>query len=40
MKRTKDSLKNLQDDIKHANIHITEVPEREKRKGLRKYLKI
>ena len=30
MKRTKDSLKNLQDDIKHANICIMRVPEREK----------
>ena len=41
MKRIEDSLRDLWDNIKRTNIRITGVPEEEeKRKGLRKYLKI
>ena len=40
MKRIKDSLRDLWDNIKLTNIQIIGVPEEEeKRKGLRKYLK-
>ena len=34
-----DSLRDLWDNIKHTNIYITRVPEREKRKGQKTYLK-
>ena len=36
MKRTEDSLRDLQDNIKHTNIRIIEVPEEEKNKGYEK----
>jgi len=39
MKRTEDSLRDLWDTIKHTNIRITEVPEEEEKKGMRKFLK-
>ena len=40
MKRIKDSLRDLWDNIKFANIRIIEVPKKKRnRKGLRKYLK-
>ena len=39
MKRIEDSLRDLWDNIKHTNIPIIGVPEEEKKKGLRKYLK-
>ena len=39
MKRNKDSLRYFQINIKSTNIHIIEIPKREERKGLRKYLK-
>ena len=41
MKRNEDSLRDLWDNIKHNNICITGVPEREERerKDQRKYLK-
>ena len=39
MKRTKDSLRDLRDNIKHTNIQIIGVPEEEERKGMRKFLK-
>ena len=40
MKRIEDSLRDLWDNIKWTNIHITGVPEEEeKEKGMRKYLK-
>ena len=39
MKRNEDSLTDLWDNIKHTNIHIIWVPEGEKRKDPRKYLK-
>ena len=38
-KRIEDSLRDLWDNIKCTNIRIIGVPEEEKRKGLRKYLK-
>ena len=38
MKRNEDSLRDLWDNINHTNIPITRVPEREDRKGLKKYL--
>ena len=38
MKRTKDRLRDLWDNIKHTNIPIIGVPEEEK-KGVRKFLK-
>ena len=38
MKRTEDSLRDLWDNIKRANIRIIGVPEEEK-KGMRKFLK-
>ena len=39
MKRNKDSLRDLWDNIKRSNICILGVPEGEERKDLRKYLK-
>ena len=36
MKRTKDRLRDLWDNIKHTNIPIIGVPEEEKRKGYEK----
>ena len=39
MKRIEGSLRDLWDNIKHTNIRIIGVPEEEKKKGLRKYLK-
>ena len=39
MKVNENSLQNLWDNIKHTNIHIIWVPEGEKRKDPRKYLK-
>ena len=39
MKRIEDSLRDLWDNIKHTNIRITVLPEEEKKKGMRKYLK-
>ena len=39
MKRNEDSLRDLCDNNKHTNICIVGVPEGEKRKDLRKYLK-
>ena len=39
MKRNEGSLTDLWDNIKHTNIHIIWVPEGEKRKDPRKYLK-
>ena len=40
MKRNEDSLRDLWDNIKHNNIHITGVPEEKReRKDPRKYLK-
>jgi len=38
MKRTKDRLRDLWDNIKHTNIPIIGVPEEEE-KGVRKFLK-
>ena len=38
MKRNKDSLRDLWDNIKRTNIHIIRVPEGEERMDLRKYL--
>ena len=38
-KRIEDNLRDLWDNTKHTNIQIIGVPEEEKRKGLRKYLK-
>ena len=39
MKRNEVNLRDLWDNIKHTNIHTIMVPEGEKRKGPRKYLK-
>ena len=39
MKRNKDSIRDLWDNIKCTNVCIIGVPEGEERKGLRKYLK-
>ena len=39
MKRNEDSLRDLWDNIKHNNIRIIGVPEEEREKGPRKYLK-
>ena len=39
MKRIEDNLRDLWDNAKYTNIRITGVPEEEKKKGLRKYLK-
>ena len=39
MKRIEDSLREIWDNIKHTNIRIIGVPQEEKKKGLRKYLK-
>ena len=36
MKRTEDSLRDLWDNIKHTNIRIIGVPEKEKKKGYEK----
>ena len=36
MKRTKDSLRDFKDNIKHTNIQIRGVPEEEKKKGYKK----
>ena len=36
MKRTKDSLRDLWDNIKHTNIQSIGVPEEEKKKGYEK----
>ena len=38
-KRNEDSLRDLWDNIKHTSIRIIGVPEEEKGKGQRKYLK-
>jgi len=39
MKRCEDSLRDLRDNIKCSNIQIMGVPEEEKKKGMRKFLK-
>ena len=39
MKRTEDSLRDLWDHIKCTNILIIGVPEEEKKKGMRKFLR-
>ena len=39
MKRTKDSLRDLWDNIKHTNIQIIGVPKEEEKKGMRKILR-
>ena len=39
MKRNEKSLRDLWDNIQHTNILIIWVPEEEREKGLRKYLK-
>ena len=39
MKRAEDSLRDLWDHIKCTNIQIIGVPEKRKRKGMRKFLK-
>ena len=39
MKRTGDSLRDLWDNIKHTNIQIIGVPEKEEEKGMRKILR-
>ena len=39
MKRNEDSLRDLWDNIKRNNIHIIGVPEEEREKDLKKYLK-
>ena len=39
MKRNQDSLRGIRDNIKHTNTCITGVPEGEKRKKQRTYLK-
>ena len=39
LKRNEDSLRDLWDNIKCTNIRIIGVPEEEKRKGMKKYLK-
>ena len=39
MKRIENSLRDIWDNIKRANIQIIGVPEEEDKKGLRKYLK-
>ena len=38
IKRNKDSLKDLWDNITHTNIYLTGVPEREDREGGREYI--
>lgn len=40
MKRNEENLRDILDNIKGTNTHITEVAQGEKRKILRKYLKI
>ena len=37
--KTKDSLRDLWDNIKCTNIQITGVPEEEEKKGMRKFFK-
>ena len=39
MKRNENSFRDIWDNIKHANIQITGVLKKEKRKGTEKYLK-
>ena len=39
IKRNEDTLRDLWDKIKLANIQIIGVPEEDKRKGMRKYLR-
>ena len=39
IKRNKDNLRDLWDNVKHPNIRIIGVPEETKRKGMRKYLR-
>ena len=39
MKRNEDSLRDLWENIKYINIQIIGVPEEEKKKGMRKFLK-
>ena len=39
MKRTENSLRDLWDNIKHNNIQIIGVPEKEEEKGMRKILR-
>ena len=39
MKRAEDNLRDLWDDIKLKNIRIIGVPEEEKKKGMKKFLK-
>ena len=39
MTRTEDSLRDIWENIKHTNIQIIGVPEEEKIKGMRKFLK-
>ena len=38
-KRNEDSLRDLWENIKYINIQIIGVPEEEKKKGMRKFLK-
>ena len=41
MKRTEDSLRDLWENVKHTNIQIIGAPEeKDKKKGMRKFLKI
>ena len=40
LKRNEESLRELWDKVKHANISIIEVPEGGERKGQKKYLEI
>ena len=37
--KNEESLRNILDNIKRNNIHIMRIPERERAKGLRAYLK-
>ena len=38
MRRNEDSLKDLWDNIKYINIHVLDIPEEEREKGLEKLL--
>ena len=39
MKRNEDNIRDLWDNIKYSNIRIIGVPEKDKRKGMRTYLR-